>query len=185
VFVAAGAGVKTDLLFFARGRPTERIWYYDLSDRKVGKKTPLTIEDFADFFARVQDRTDSEKSWAIDFTARRRKAADDAKPFRDVEAHWKTQAEALRATLSALKKEKIKDDTKIQEAEIAFDAANHAARDAATQAQSIEDAVYDLKAVNPNKKAEVDIRTPAELLALIESKGREVTTVLAALRAMA
>ena len=29
-FVNAGAGVKTNLLFFTRGRPTERIWYYDL-----------------------------------------------------------------------------------------------------------------------------------------------------------
>src|SRR5262249_12732552 len=32
VFSAAGAGVKTNLLFFTKGKPTERIWYYDLSD---------------------------------------------------------------------------------------------------------------------------------------------------------
>ena len=38
VFTAAGAGAKTNLLFFTRGKPTERIWYYDLSERKVGKK---------------------------------------------------------------------------------------------------------------------------------------------------
>jgi type I restriction enzyme M protein len=44
VFTAAGAGVKTNLLFFTRGKPTERIWYYDLSERKVGKKNPLTLE---------------------------------------------------------------------------------------------------------------------------------------------
>ena len=40
VFTAAGAGVKTNLLFFTKGKPTEKIWYYDLSDIKVGKKTP-------------------------------------------------------------------------------------------------------------------------------------------------
>ena len=38
VFSSAGAGVKTNLLFFTRGDPTERVWYYDLSDIKVGKK---------------------------------------------------------------------------------------------------------------------------------------------------
>jgi type I restriction enzyme M protein len=39
-FVNAGAGVKTNLLFFTKGGPTQRIWYYDLSNIKVGKKTP-------------------------------------------------------------------------------------------------------------------------------------------------
>lgn len=46
VFSAAGAGVKTNLLFFAKGRKTEKIWYYDLSHVKVGKKTPLTLAHF-------------------------------------------------------------------------------------------------------------------------------------------
>ncbi len=46
VFSTAGAGVKTNLLFFTKGRPTERIWYYDLSHVKVGKKSPLTLAHF-------------------------------------------------------------------------------------------------------------------------------------------
>lgn len=46
VFSTAGAGVKTNLLFFTKGRKTERIWYYDLSGVKVGKKTPLTLAHF-------------------------------------------------------------------------------------------------------------------------------------------
>jgi type I restriction enzyme M protein len=46
VFSTAGAGVKTNLLFFTKGRKTERIWYYDLSWMKVGKKTPLTLAHF-------------------------------------------------------------------------------------------------------------------------------------------
>ena len=39
-FVNAGAGVKTNLLFFTKGSFTEKIWYYDLSDIKVGRKKP-------------------------------------------------------------------------------------------------------------------------------------------------
>lgn len=46
VFSTAGAGVKTNLLFFTKGRKTERIWYYDLSHVKMGKKTPLTLAHF-------------------------------------------------------------------------------------------------------------------------------------------
>jgi type I restriction enzyme M protein len=46
VFSTAGAGVKTNLLFFTKGKKTEKIWYYDLSWVKVGKKTPLTLAHF-------------------------------------------------------------------------------------------------------------------------------------------
>lgn len=46
VFSTAGAGVKTNLVFFTKGQPTENIWYYDLSHVKVGKKTPMTLAHF-------------------------------------------------------------------------------------------------------------------------------------------
>jgi len=64
-FVNAGAGVKANLLFFTRGGPTERIWYYDLSDIKVGKKTPLTLAKFEEFFRLLPERADSERSWTV------------------------------------------------------------------------------------------------------------------------
>ena len=50
VFTTAGAGVKTNLLFFTKGKKTEQIWYYDLSHVKVGKKSPMTLANFG--FAR-------------------------------------------------------------------------------------------------------------------------------------
>jgi len=46
VFSTAGAGVKTNLIFFTKGSRTEKIWYYDLSHVKVGKKTPMTLAHF-------------------------------------------------------------------------------------------------------------------------------------------
>jgi type I restriction enzyme M protein len=64
-FVNAGAGVKTNLLFFTKGQPTERVWYYDLSDMKVGKKTPLTLSHFEEFFRLLPDRTDGPRSWSV------------------------------------------------------------------------------------------------------------------------
>jgi len=65
VFVAAGASVKTNLVFLTKGEPTEKIWYYDLSDVKASKKKPLTISHFDDFFARLSKRSDSPRSWTV------------------------------------------------------------------------------------------------------------------------
>jgi type I restriction enzyme M protein len=105
-FTNAGAGVKTNLLFFTKGKPTESIWYYDLSDIKVGKRTPLTLQHFDEFFRLLPEKADSERSWTV--------------PRRDIEAKN-----------------------------------------------------YDLKAVNPTQKREIDIRMPSEILAEIERLGQK------------
>jgi type I restriction enzyme M protein len=65
VFMAAGAGVKTNLVFFAKGEQTEKIWYYDLSDVKVNKKNPFTLKLMEDFFRLLPERADSERSWSV------------------------------------------------------------------------------------------------------------------------
>lgn len=115
VFANAGAGVKTNLLFFTKGQPTEKVWYYDLSGMKVTKKQPLTLEHFDEFFRLLPNRADSEHSWTVSI-------------------------DEIRARN------------------------------------------YDLKAVNPNAKSQVDTRTPEELLKIIEEKGREVVEILAGLK---
>jgi len=84
LFTAAGAGVKTNLLFFTKGKPTTKIWYYDLPDLKVGKKMPFTIEKLKEFFDLLPKRGDSERSWTVDLAARRCEA--------------KAEADKLRAT---------------------------------------------------------------------------------------
>lgn len=73
VFVNAGAGSKTNLLFFDKGPETQRVWYYDLSDIHVTKRKPLTFDHFQDFFERLAlDSTDpgreSDRSWWRDRT---------------------------------------------------------------------------------------------------------------------
>ena len=65
VFSSAGAGVKTNLLFFTKGGPTERTWYFDLSDVKVTKKQPMTLDRFEELFALLATRADSARSWTI------------------------------------------------------------------------------------------------------------------------
>ena len=79
VFTQAGAGVKTNLLFFTKGEPTRRIWYYDLSGVKVTKRQPLTLGHFEEFFRLLPDRAESENSWSVDMEARLKNAGADEK----------------------------------------------------------------------------------------------------------
>ena len=179
VFTAAGAGVKTNLLFFTKGGPTEKIWYYDLSDIKVGKKTPFTLNRFEDFFRLVPERGNSERSWTVDIMARHAAAKREAEPLRTQAALLSTEAVEIREQIRELKKENNPDVADLNEKATALE---REVRELEGKAQSIEDAVYDLKAVTPHAKTVEDPRTPEELLDLIEAKGHEVAEALKTLR---
>jgi len=65
-----GAGVKTVVLFFEKGAPTRRIWYYQLDPgRTLGKTTPLNDADLAEFVALQAEFADSPKSWSVEVAA--------------------------------------------------------------------------------------------------------------------
>ena len=62
-----GAGVKTVVLFFEKGAPTKKVWFYQLNlDRNLGKTNPLNEADLADFLALQKIQADSENSWTLD-----------------------------------------------------------------------------------------------------------------------
>lgn len=64
--VFTGAGVKTVVLFFEKGMPTDKVWYYQLGlDRNLGKTNPLNEGDLADFIALQPEQKSSDKSWTI------------------------------------------------------------------------------------------------------------------------
>ena len=65
VFINAGAASKTNLMFFTKGKPTESVWYYDLSDIKVTKRQPFTLDRFDGFFELLPTRAESERSWTV------------------------------------------------------------------------------------------------------------------------
>jgi type I restriction enzyme M protein len=182
VFTAAGAGVKTNLLFFTRGRPTSQIWYYDLTGVKVRKKTPLLLKHFDDFFRLLPARADSEESWTVDMDERKRTATAEARPFKEQATRKGQEAEQWKERVKELKKARPPDGPALTAAEEQVRLLTKEARDAAAKAKEIGDAVYDLKAVNPHRKPVLDTRTPEELLDLIEAKGREIAEVIALLR---
>ena len=62
-----GAGVKTVVLFFEKGAPTRKVWYYQLDPgRNMGKTNPLNDADLAEFVALQSTFADSDKSWSVD-----------------------------------------------------------------------------------------------------------------------
>ena len=184
VFQAAGAGVKTNLLFFTKGRPTRKIWYYDLTDIKVRKKTPLTLQHFDDFLRLLPTWADSGLSWTVDMDARKQAAAEEARPLKEQSTATGQQAAQWSQRVAEIKKAKPIDQQAFEEAEAKVKELTRESRELAAKAKEIEDAVYDLKAVNPHRKPEVDERTPEELMAIIEAKGREVAEALASLRSI-
>jgi type I restriction enzyme M protein len=62
-----GAGVKTVVLFFEKGAPTRKVWYYRLQPgRNMGKTNPLNDGDLEEFVLLQRTRADSPRSWSID-----------------------------------------------------------------------------------------------------------------------
>ncbi|MFA4930944.1 MAG: N-6 DNA methylase [Patescibacteria group bacterium] len=62
-----GAGVKTVVLFFQKGEPTKKVWYYQLNlDRNLGKTNPLNEKDLEDFVKLSKTKADSPNSWSVD-----------------------------------------------------------------------------------------------------------------------
>jgi len=62
-----GAGVKTVVLFFEKGRPTKKTWFYSLDPgRNMGKTNPLNDDDLKEFIDLQRTFADSPKSWSVE-----------------------------------------------------------------------------------------------------------------------
>jgi type I restriction enzyme M protein len=65
-----GAGVKTVVLFFEKGAPTRKVWFYQLDPgRNLGKTNPLNDADLAEFIQLQKTFADSPKSWSLEATS--------------------------------------------------------------------------------------------------------------------
>jgi type I restriction enzyme M protein len=61
-----GAGVKTVVLFFEKGKATQKVWFYSLNPgRNLGKTNPLNENDLAEFVELQKTFADSENSWTV------------------------------------------------------------------------------------------------------------------------
>ena len=61
-----GAGVKTVVLFFEKGKATQKVWFYSLNlDRNLGKTNPLNENDLSEFVDLQKTFAESENSWTV------------------------------------------------------------------------------------------------------------------------
>ncbi len=68
-----GAGVKTVVLFFEKGKATQKVWFYSLNlDRNLGKTNPLNEKDLEEFVELYTSRAsalegpETKNSWNVD-----------------------------------------------------------------------------------------------------------------------
>jgi type I restriction enzyme M protein len=55
------------VLFFTKGTPTKKIWYYQLDPgRNMGKTNPLSDADLEEFIRFSKTSADSGQSWSLD-----------------------------------------------------------------------------------------------------------------------
>jgi type I restriction enzyme M protein len=104
--VFSGAGVKTVVLFFEKGKPTQKVWYYQLNPgRNLGKTNPLNENDLAEFVALQKTFADSENSWTVNV-----KDIDQSTFDLSVKNPNKKEAAALRQPQVILEEMKALDD---------------------------------------------------------------------------
>jgi len=54
------------VLFFQKGEPTKKIWFYQLDPgRNLGKTNPLNDKDLEEFIALQKKKPESEQSWNL------------------------------------------------------------------------------------------------------------------------
>ena len=187
VFACVGTSVKTNLLFFRKGAATRRTLYCDLSGLKLTKRRMMTLEDFGDFFAQLAKWRDGktpegENCWMEDFDARKAEANRKASPHRKRAAEFRAEAKTVASRISAERRRRPQDAEKTRALRSELKAAEASAKREDARAEKIVNGVYDLRAVNPRRKAETDNRTPERLMEIVSAKNREVASLLAELK---
>ncbi len=109
-------GIKTNLLFFTKGKPTETIWYYEHpypeGYKNYSKTRPMRVQEFkaeqewwgseADGFA---SRVENEFAWKVDFKTIKSEAENRAQPHWDKAIELSNQANKLNASIKQLKED--------------------------------------------------------------------------------
>lgn len=175
--------IKTNLLFFTKGKPTETIWFYEhpypAGYKSYSKTKPIDYREFKaeqDWWGNEEngfaDRVESELAWKVDFKTKKLEAEAAAKPHWDKAEQLNNQAAALDSQSKDLKssitgitdavQRKPMDEQILMLREQA-DTLRLAARDAQTAGDRLYWPIYNLDIKNPNAAAD-EIHDPDELL---------------------
>jgi len=186
-------GIKTNLLFFTKGKPTDTIWFYEhrypAGVKSYSKTKPLRVEEFdpivawwgkeSDGFAA---RTETDQAWKIDFKTLKQEAEAKAKPHWDKAESLNNEASALASKIKDLR-DSIKGEknaakrTKAEDKITALNEQIENLRQQSRDQQSIGDGhfwpIYNLDISNPHVGEQVS-HDPEELLATYRQQQGEI-----------
>ena len=175
--------IKTNLLFFTKGKPTETIWFYvhpyPEGYKSYSKTKPIRFEEFkaeqdwwgteANDFA---DRVDSERAWKVNFKTKKEQAEAAAKPYWDKAEELNNAASTMENRAKELKASMVgetdAEKRKQTEGEMArlreqAEPLRQKARDAQMAGDRIYWPIYNFDIDNPNAPEE-EIHDPDVLL---------------------
>ncbi|MEM6691319.1 MAG: N-6 DNA methylase [Planctomycetota bacterium] len=107
-------GIKTNLLFFTKGKPTDTIWFYEHhypeGVKSYSKTKPLRIDELqpiAQWWGKesngFKDRVETEQAWKVDFRTLKEEATAKAQPHWDKAESLTNEANALNEQTKALR----------------------------------------------------------------------------------
>ncbi len=195
-------GIKTNLLFFTKGKPTETIWVYEHpypeGVKGYSKTKPMKFEEFkpeqewwgdeADGFAARQE---TKQAWKIDFKEIKANATERALPHKNKAAELKDEAEVLKIQISVLKarrsekkvteEEKQTLEKKIKSLDKKRKQLISAAKSEEKIASDIYYSIFNFDFKNPHQE-KVEQRDPRELLAQYKNQQAEITDLRSQLK---
>lgn len=176
-------GIKTNLLFFTKGKPTETIWYYEHpypeGYKSYSKTKPIRLEEFEtekNWWGKEKDnfasRVENEFAWKVDFKAKKEDAEKRAKPHWNKADEYNKKAMELGNNVKDLKsylrtesdsKKKKGIEKEIATLEKQMEAFRSQSKDEQEAGDRIFWPIYNLDIKNPNSP-EAESHNPDELL---------------------
>jgi type I restriction enzyme M protein len=177
-------GIKTNLLFFTKGKPTETIWFYEHpypeGYKSYSKTKPLRLEEFEaerNWWGKEQndfsERVENDFAWKIDFKRIKTKAKAKAQPYWKKADALRIQAsdidnriKELRNSIKRVKKAKVRQpvEQEIEDLRRESEKVKQQAKDEQAAGDRIYWPIYNLDIKNPNAPEE-ESHDPDELLA--------------------
>ena len=182
-------GIKTNLLFFTKGKPTETIWFYEHpypeGVKNYNKTKPMRFAEFQteiDWWGDEADgfsaRVETEQAWKINFAELKADAETRAKPHWDKAEEIKKQISALNIQLKGTLKGEEQTTLKLK-----IETLTTQAKEQQQAGDAIYNAIFNLDCKNPHQVEQFS-HDPEELLSQYSQQQQEIEALRQSLKAI-
>jgi type I restriction enzyme M protein len=173
--------IPSNLLFFEHGKATKEVWFYEIQPpaerKKYSKTKPIQFDEFNDCMAWWNQREENENAWVVDYQRVINEKIDEARPFRDLAENAKKEAALLKSQIAKLKEKDNADPEKLKlQKQLAQKEREE--RENTAKADSIYYSAFNLDRKNPNRRNDTEYVEPAEAIAAILEKERQILALM-------